>query len=386
MFLRLILPLAVVSVSVLIALCNRPIVAPYTWDLPPGFPQPSVPEDNPMSRAKVELGRHLFYDSRLSLTGMISCASCHQQAFAFSDPAVRSVGATGQSTRRNSMTLVNTAYNASYDWANPYVTTLEHQMLTPLFGEDPIEMGLTSRRDEVLQALAADPQYQTLFATAFGLNDEVWDWQNIIRAIASFSRTIISGDSPYDRYLRGEQDALSEAALRGLDLFVSEKLECFHCHGGFNFTDSSTHDKLNNPPRQFHNTGLYNIGSDHRYPSNSKGVFELTRNAKDIGRFKAPTLRNILLTAPYMHDGSVLDIDAAIDHYMAGGRLTEQGDLAGDGRAHPQKSEFVTGFELTESERADLIAFFDALTDEKLLTRPELSDPWADTTTTIKAP
>ncbi|MEM7277249.1 MAG: MbnH family di-heme enzyme [Pseudomonadota bacterium] len=386
MIIRLLLPLTFIGASVLIALCNRPVAAPYEWDLPAGFPQPTVPDDNPMSRAKVELGRHLFYDPRLSLTGMISCASCHQQAFAFSDPAVRSSGATGQETKRNSMTLVNVAYNASYDWANPYVTTLEHQMLTPLFGDDPIEMGLANRRDQVMQALREDTRYQRMFAAAFGFDADIWDWQNIIRAIASFSRTIISGDSPYDRYLRGEQDALSDAALRGLDLFVSERLECFHCHGGFNFTDSSTHDKLNNPPRQFHNTGLYNVGADNRYPRNSEGVFELTRQTADMGRFKAPTLRNILRTAPYMHDGSAVDIDAAIDHYVAGGRLTEQGAAAGDGRLHPQKSEFVTGFELTESERADLIAFFASLNDEKLFTRSDLADPWANLPRATKAP
>ncbi len=358
-----------------LAFANRPVAAPYAWNLPPGFPEPTVPANNPMSAVKVQLGRHLFFDPRLSLTRMISCADCHQQKFAFSDPRILSVGATGQFTRRNSMTLTNTAYNASYDWANPNVTTLEHQMLTPLFGEDPIEMGLSGRREIVMAELAADPLYQRLFPAAFRRDDDPINWVNSMRAIASFSRTIISGDAPYDKYVRGDAEAMTESAIRGFELFLSEKLECFHCHGGFNFTDASTHERDREPPSVFHNTGLYNIDGLGAYPPGNEGLFSLSGKPGDMGRFKAPTLRNIALTAPYMHDGSIATLDGVIDHYQRGGRLVENGDLAGDGMLNPVKSEFVNGFELSAEERADLLAFLNALTDEDLANNPDLSNP-----------
>lgn len=362
--------------AIVIAFTGRPVDPPVGFELPAGFPEPPIPASNPVTKAGVELGRHLFYDTRLSRSGAVSCASCHLQSRAFSDPRARSIGATGEQTPRNAMSLGNSAYNANFDWAHPNVTSLEQQMLTPLFGEEPVEMGLTGHEERVLAELNADQVYQRLRRSYFDRSRRKLTWQDIPLAIADFERTLISANSDYDRYISGDPNAMSEPALRGLDLFVSEQLECFHCHGGFNFTDASTHDPAAEPPRLFHNNGLYNLDENGRYPGGNEGLYAQTGVPTDMGRFKAPTLRNIAKSAPYMHDGSIPTLDAVIDHYQRGGSLTTEGTLAGDGRDSPHKSEFVNGFELSDSERADLLAFLNSLSDEQFLQRPSLGNPW----------
>ena len=170
---------------------------------------------------------------------------------------------------------------------------------------------------------------------------------------------------------------MDDSAARGMDLFFSERLECFHCHGGFNFTDSTTHINTRIERVGYHNTGLYNLDGNGAYPSDNTGLFDMTGERRDMGRFKAPTLRNIAVTGPYMHDGSIATLDEVVAHYERGGRLLDEGPYAGDGRLSPFKSEFVTGFELTAAERADLVAFLEALTDASLLNNPDLADPFA---------
>jgi cytochrome c peroxidase len=160
-----------------------------------------------------------------------------------------------------------------------------------------------------------------------------------------------------------------------MELFFSERLECFHCHGGFNFTDSTTHADALVESIGYHNTGLYNTDGNGAYPVDNTGLLDMTGVRRDMGRFKAPTLRNIALTAPYMHDGSIATLDDVIDHYERGGRQITNGQYAGDGRLSPYKSEFVRGFELSAAERADLISFLQALTDRDLIERESLSDP-----------
>lgn len=360
-----------------IAFVARPAVPVYAWSLPASFPTPKVPGNNPMTRQKVELGRWLFHDTRLSVNGSTACVTCHVQALAFTDGKATATGATNERLPRSSMSLVNAAYNSTFDWASTNVTTLEIQMLRPLFAQDPVEMGLDGAEEQVFELLRGDSRYPTLFAAAFpGDNDPV-RWQNVVQAIASFVRTIVSADSRYDEYINGSANALNEPELRGLELFLSERLECFHCHGGFNFTDASTHDNVANPPKQFHNTGLYNIGGSGAYPDGNNGLHEITGQDRDRGRFRAPTLRNIALTHPYMHDGSIATLDSVLDHYAAGGRSIAEGKLAGDGRQHRAKSEFVTGFELSSAEREDLLAFLHALTDKSLVSSPQWSDPFA---------
>lgn len=186
----------------------------------------------------------------------------------------------------------------------------------------------------------------------------------------------MSFDSPYDRYrYGGDRNAISASAKRGETLFHSEHLECFHCHGGLNFSDSIMHERLAFREIAFHNTGLYNIDGNGAYPPDNTGVYEITHNPNDMGRFKAPTLRNIELTAPYMHDGSVATLEEAIAHYKAGGRTIASGAYAGVGRENPLKSHFIAGFELTEAEKQDLLAFLRSLTDEMFIHNPAFSDP-----------
>lgn len=350
----------------------------YDWQLPPDMPPPVVPEDNPMTPAKVELGRWLFYDTRLSGNKTMSCASCHVQALAFTDGKARSVGSTGETHPRSSMSLVNVAYASRLTWANPLLDRLEDQALTPLLGEDPVEMGLGQQADDFEALLRADANYSALATEAFPDDQDPHSLLNGVRAMSAFVRTIISLDAPYDRYIAGDADALSDTAIRGMDLFFSERLECFHCHGGFNFSDSTTHANTRVESVGYHNTGLYNLAGEGAYPADNTGLYDMTGERRDMGRFKAPSLRNVAVTAPYMHDGSVATLEEVIRHYQRGGRLIENGEYAGDGRLSPYKSEFVRGFELSDSEREDLKAFLQSLTDTTVLTDARFSNPHVD--------
>ncbi len=347
----------------------------YQWQIDPNMPLPDVPVDNPMSDVKVELGRRLFYDTRLSANNTMSCASCHIQALAFTDGKARAVGATGVVHPRSSMTLVNVAYASRLTWANQLLSHLEDQALTPLFGDNPVEMGMSGHEEELVAMLRADEHYAELLPRAFPADEDPFSVVNVVRSTSTFVRTVISFDAPYDRYLKGDEGALGEQALLGMELFFSERLECFHCHGGFNFTDSTTHANANVDRIGYHNTGLYNIDDAGAYPSDNTGLYDMTGQRRDMGRFKAPTLRNIAVTAPYMHDGSVLTLDDAISHYARGGRLLEEGAYSGDGRRNPFKSEFIRGFELSDDERQALLAFLDALSDETVLSDPRFSNP-----------
>ncbi|OLP15884.1 di-heme enzyme [Leptolyngbya sp. 'hensonii'] len=348
----------------------------YHWAIPAGLPRPVVPADNPMTAPKVELGRHLFYEKRLSVTGDYSCASCHEQKRAFTDGRLVGIGATGEPHPRNSMSLTNVAYNSVLTWANPLMVRLETQALVPLFGEHPIELGLVGREAEILTFLRQDPAYRQRFSAAFGAGDDAITLSNLTKALAAFERSLISFNSPYDRYrFGGDRTAISAAAKRGETLFQSERLECFHCHSGFNFSDSVRHERSAFTEVAFHNNGLYNIDGKGAYPPNNTGVYALTQEPTDMGRFKTPTLRNIALTAPYMHDGSVATLGAAIEHYRVGGRTLTRGQYAGVGSHNPFKSPFVAGFSLTEAEKQDLLAFLHSLTDAAFIQNPALSDP-----------
>jgi cytochrome c peroxidase len=366
--------LALVAVIVLLSF-PRLFTDEYQWNLPDEVPLPFVPADNPMSERKVALGRRLFYDKRLSVNGATACATCHVQKLAFTDGLPRAVGATNDLHPRGSMTLVNAAYSGRLTWANHLLDTLEMQALTPLFGERPIEMGMSGREASIIEMLRTDEYYRDAFPAAFAADDDPHSILNALRATASFVRTIVSFDSPYDRFLRGDNDAMDARQIRGMNMFFSERLECFHCHGGFNFTDSSTHAGTQVQSVGFHNNALYNIGASGQYPPDNTGLYDLTGERRDMGRFKAPTLRNIAITAPYMHDGSIATLSEVIDHYARGGRLIGEGPYAGDGSRNPYRSEFIRGFALTPDERADLLAFLHALTDEAVLQNRAWSDP-----------
>jgi len=348
----------------------------YAWNLPKGFPRPYVPADNPMTASKVELGRYLFYDSRMSVNGKASCSTCHKQELAFTDGRAVSVGATGQLHTRGAMSLVNVAYAAALTWSNPRMKSLEEQALTPMFGDHPIELGLRDG-DGFLPMLRSDPQYRVLFERAFPEGADRFPVKNVAKALACFERSIVSARSPYDRYHYGGDDgAVSDSAKRGEILFFDQHHSCFRCHGGFNFSDATVSE--NNPDREieFHNTGLYNLAGMLSYPSPNVGAYEFTRIAADVGKFKTPTLRNIAITAPYMHDGSIATLEGVLDHYAAGGRTIESGPDAGIGHDNPNKDHLIHGFPFSQQDRADLIAFLESLTDQEVCHDPRFANPW----------
>jgi cytochrome c peroxidase len=273
------------------------------------------------------------------------------------------------------MSLVNSAYATRLTWANQLLQQLEFQAMVPLFGEDPVEMGMAGLDAQIVELLRTDPVYRGAFPEAFPDDADAYSLLNVVRSIASFVRGIVSFDSPYDRFLFGDASAMSQSALRGMSLFFSERLECFHCHGGYHFTDSSTHADAVVESVGFHNTGLYNIGGTGAYPPDNTGLYAVTGKRRDMGRFKAPSLRNIAVTAPYMHDGSIATLDDVIRHYEAGGRTIGEGASAGAGSRNPFKSLFIKGFSLSDDERADLLAFLESLTDPTVLEDPQFSAP-----------
>ena len=346
-----------------------------TWSVPLSFPLPRVPADNPLTPAKVELGRYLFYDQRMSGNGTQSCATCHQQEHAFADTRGAGIGSTGEKHARGPMSLVNVAYAATLTWADPSLKRLEEQAAVPMYGDHPVELGL-DRADRWLRPLAADARYRTLFTDAYGSPAVSRD--AVIKALASFERSIVSARSPFDRYHFDRDDtAISDAARRGEVLFHSRALSCFQCHGGVNFSSSMPGDA--HPmtmEAEFHNTGLYNLAGALSYPATDTGVYQITRSAKDVGKFKPPTLRNIAVTAPYMHDGSVATLADAIEHYAAGGRTIASGPNAGVGHDNPNKSDAINGFTLTADQKPDLLAFLETLTDQELLHDPRFANPW----------
>ncbi len=355
----------------------RPDAPAATWPLPlpVGFPVPRLPPGQTLTLELAELGRHLFYDKRLSGNGTQACSSCHLQTKAFSDGLVAATGSTGDALRRNAMSLTNVVYNPTQTWANDVLTTLELQALVPLQGMHPIEIGITGYEQEILARFAADAKYPGLFAAAFPGQTAPIDFPNIVRAIAAFERRLISGNSRYDQFRRGKANAITEAEKRGAEIFNSEELQCHHCHGGFNFTLATDDATVDQATPRFFNTGLYNVNNG-QYPITDQGLWEVTLRDADRGRYRPPTLRNIGVTAPYMHDGSVATLEEVIAIYERGGQLITSGPNAGDGRDNPNKNGFVSGFSLTPQERLDLVAFLLALTDDEFLNDPTLADPF----------
>lgn len=307
-----------------------------TLEVPKHFPTPAIPSDNPLTEEKVLLGKKLFFDPILSGDQTVSCGSCHLPSKAFSDTTALSIGINGKKGSRNAPPLINPVYGERFFWdgANP---SLEEQAIQPILNE--LELG--GDFEVILERLNNHPDYPQLFKDAF---NEVPSTANILDAIASFERTLISANSPYDRYLAGDENAISESAKRGLALFNSEQGECFHCHTGFNFTDES-----------FQNNGLYIIYED-------EGRAAVTGRDNDRAKFKTPTLRNIEFTAPYMHDGSMKTLEEVLDHY------------ASQGQPHPNRSIFMRNIDLTLEDRRDLINFLKSLGDPEFLNNPDFRE------------
>lgn len=322
-----------IAIVALLGACRHPAEEllepdrPFNVLMPPGLPPIPVPDDNPITEASVAMGKALFFDKRLSRDGSVSCASCHIPDHAFSDTVARSLGVQGLPGMRNAPPLTNLAWHSAF-FRDGGVPTLEQQVIAPI--HDPLEM------DHSITRAAADLRnvepYATLSQRAYGKPMEAWE---LSRALAAYERTLVSGWSRYDRYLQGDASALTPAERHGLELFRSEALNCTACHSGFDLSDHA-----------YHNVGQYLNYAD---PGRSR----ITLLASDEGRFKTPTLRNIALTAPYMHDGSLATLEQVVDFFSTGGL------------PHPNRDPELRTFVLTAEDRADLIAFLHSLTDER---------------------
>lgn len=302
----------------------------YHLLVPAGFPYPEIPQDNALTPVRIALGKRLFYDPVLSRDSSLSCASCHKQKLAFADSLPTSPGIEGRPGTRNAPSLANVVYQKKL-LREGGVPTLEMQILVPIQEHNEFDFSILT----VAERLKRMPDYVALSQQAY---DRAPDPFVITRAIAAFERTLLSGNSPFDQWFyQGNDDAVPATVKRGYDLFKSERVGCSNCHGGFLFTT-----------QEFANNGLYENYSD-------PGRMRLTGLESDRALFKIPSIRNIGVTAPYMHDGSVATLEAVLDHYQSGGN------------AHPNKSPLIKPFTLSASERADLLAFLHSLTDEYFL-------------------
>ncbi len=318
-----------------------PEPSPYNFPVLANFPPVPEPDENPTTLEGVALGRKLFFDPVLSGDNTMSCSSCHTPGIGFTDSTAVSVGIDGIGGKRNSMSLVNLAYAESFFW-DGRSPSLEAQALDPV--TDPIE--LHEEWPNAVAEIKGSQEYQALFLKAFG--DQEIDRNLVAKAIAQFERTLISGNSRFDQFLRGEEN-LTPSELNGFNIYNTEKGDCFHCHGPILFTD-----------HLFHNNGLDSVFSD-------SGRAKVTGIAADLGKFKTPSLRNIEVSGPYMHDGRFETLEEVIEHYNSGGKPSATID--------PLMKNVGTGLGLSPQEKADLKAFLLTLTDEEYLNNSEFQDP-----------
>ena len=301
--------------------------------IPNGFPEIEFPEDNKFTEARWLLGKRLFYDKSLSIDSSTSCASCHQLAFAFADNSPTTKGAFNREGTRNVPSLANIAYHP-YFTREGGVPTLEMQVLVPIQEHNELGFNIV----DIENRLKLDSSYINQSILAYNRSIDAF---TITRALATFERSLISGNSLYDLYIYGLNSSVyDEDEVRGLELFQSERLGCNKCHSGFDFTNYT-----------FENNGLYTDYKDI-------GRKRLTGMEKDLAKFKVPSLRNVMLTAPYMHDGSISTISMVIEHYNSGGN------------SHPNKSELIKPLNLTENEKYQLEAFLQTLSDTKFINNP----------------
>jgi cytochrome c peroxidase len=348
----------------------------WRWNLPADIPEPWVPPENPMSEAKFQLGRHLFYDKRLSGNGTFACASCHFQNLAFTDGKAVSAGSTQESTLRSAQSIANAAYHPTITWANISLNTLERQVPVPLVGENPVEMGVNENNmQQVLARIATDSAYTKRFAEAFPNYTQPVNLDNIANAIATFERGVLSFNAKFDQVKRGKTSYTAQEK-RGHDLFFSEQAQCAQCHSGFNFTEMTLQAKPAVWQPVYRNTGLYNVDGKGAYTNNNQGLIGVSGKPEDMGKFRVASLRNIEVTAPYMHDGSIATLEKVLEFYAAGGRNIESGPNKGDGRKNPFKDARLDKIKLSKPEQVDIIAFLKTLTDHAFLTNPRFADPF----------
>ncbi len=322
---------------------------------------------------KAVLGHYLFFEKRLSYNQSKSCASCHSPIFAFTDGYRKSVAANGENLLHNAPSLLNISQNRFFDWGNPSVTTLENQIKRPLYQTHPLEMGFDLQADKLIAFFCQDSLYQSLYQSAFHKKADLCSISDIEACIIAYIKTLNSNNSPYDLFLKGDQYALNTSEQNGLKLFTSHQLKCNLCHIPPFFTSANL---TNNLDSIYANIGLYHVMNQHGYPASDIGMGKITAKPQDNGKFKIPSLRNCMITAPYMHDGSVNTLEEVIDIYASGGRNVLNGDAKGDGRLHPNKHQHIQGFELSPSEKRDLILFLASLTDTSYLNDSHFRNPF----------
>jgi cytochrome c peroxidase len=340
---------------------------------PVGLPPVPVPADNPITPEKVKLGDKLFHDTRFSSTGEVSCATCHDRKKGFADALPVSEGIKKLKGTRNAPTVINAAYLRTQFW-DGREPTLEAQSAQPFL--NPVEMGLKDH-EPILKIVRTDPEYAELFKKAFGKTGDQITMTEVQKGLGTFQRTLIGGDSPFDRYyFGGDKEAMSPAAIRGLQIYIG-KGRCVSCHlieqTQALFTDNRFHMigvSANQMPQDLDELSaavedVKKRGTDIAVLSNPKtsslGRYAVTRDLTDIGAFKTPTLRNIELTAPYMHDGSHKTLEEVVQFYNNGGRLNESDPLP------KLLSGGIRPLNLTEEQQADLVEFLKALTSPQFV-------------------
>lgn len=325
------------------------------------------------SEQKIELGRRLFFDRRLSVNFVKSCGTCHNPKFAFTDGYKRSIGAFADLHQRNTTPLFNMATYAFLTASDSTLHDLRKQMRNPLYSTQPVEMGVKNNEEKILQRIKNDPYYAKQLTAVLGIKIEQLKWDQIVDLIAGFVSTIQSHNSKYDKFVNGERNIFSTEEQRGLSLFNS--LQCSSCHGGKNFATPTLKDELGNTEYYF-NTGLYNIDGKGSYPLYDQGLYQHTHQMKDMGKFRVPTLRNLAFTGPYLHDGSEESLLKVIDIFVNGGREIDSGINAGNGKLNPYKHKMMQVYPLSEHDKRCLLSFLYTLTDSSIVENPKYSNPF----------
>ena len=320
---------------------------------------------------KIELGRYLFFDRRLSVNNTRSCATCHNPQFAFTDGYKRSLGVYADLHQRNTQPLFNLAYLKYFTAADSTLHSPLQQMDNPLFNNHPAEMGVKGNEERILEKIKTDKNYKQFFAEI----KTAISWVNVKTFISLFINSLSSDASPYDKFKKGDSTALTSSQKRGMQLFFSAELKCASCHGGSNFSTSSVTDEKGDTAFYF-NTGLYNIDGNGAYPAYDEGLYQLTKSKTDMGRFRVPSLRNLAFTAPYFHDGSAASLSEVVGSYAGGGRKIQQGIYKGDGRKNQYKHAFINGFPITETDKINLISFLQSLSDSSFINNPAYQNPF----------
>lgn len=330
----------------------------YKFPNPSNFRQPEIDPANPLSNEGVKLGHHLFFERQLSRDGSLSCAGCHRPENAFSDPRRFSIGVDGTPSARQAMSLLNLAWSDQFFW-DGRSPSLRAQALLPV--PDPTEMHLPW--DQAIARLNSIEKYPEMFEKAFGTKTITKELA--AKALEQYQKALVSYNSPFDQYIRGE-GALSPGAMRGMQMFNNEKADCFHCH--------STPELFVHPAQIFSNNGLDLVDNPDGFPD--KGLGGFTGNPADNGRFKVPSLRNLTMTAPYMHDGRFRTLDEVIEFYNQGPQISPSLDPIMIAEANRRVLQFGRwGLGLTEQDKADLKAFLVALTDSTILSNPLFLPP-----------